>query len=745
MLKMAIDDANLLRRCVRFGCFVFAAGLLVGLTAVPTGAQNCPPQPPLASQNSYDPNAWANWVNNCAPAQAVQQQTIGLGTFEAAAPPYQGIFWNPLLVPCVLTGPTGGFDRQCKFPPPAVQINSYNVQYEIAIRDNPGNSGLQIVLTVPTLHGSKDYPGSLDPTGTLATVAFHPDTIGTQVLKFMRGGVKLASYQINTTLQPQLGAFVVPYLPVAVIYQPPGSGSTAKYTTGQSIGTTLCWGASTTSGVIRTEDASAFFLNKTDLVKGIADAATAAGGIPGVPAYVGAIGSVLNGLDSLHHTQTTTTNSETQGQTLCKGAEISISVGHETETAHGDLYLLLKDALFAYVVVLKDPASGLTVPTNGVPTVIVTLVYSVPAPAVYMEDLQRDYPAAVVEQFHALDLQLNPGLLQRLTSSQTGSVSSGVRGGKSRLRLKPLTTVSPQYCSTDSTAIVMWDDAFYTSSDVSLATTTTVTTNVTGYLAAIYGQAGQSTQSVTLSTDQSNWKKYNQGSEISLLCPEIYPPYREWWMDIYLDTVFGTLLAVPGQKYESTNPEFAGTASDQNGTPMRHSMVVLKIGGKTYRVLSDANGKFAFRTPSLPKGQGALVVGNRTFPITYNGTPLTNLSLGPSKGVGTGTLGQPGKTEGTHPSPAKACCPITAVDVRTGLVTAKETATGKSFQFKVTDEKMLKTLKVGQGIYANFKTQKVSVDGVKSCCPIVSLGKLPAAEELNPGQGVGTQKAVPGR
>jgi hypothetical protein len=202
--------------------------------------------------------------------------------------------------------------------------------------------------------------------------------------------------------------------------------------------------------------------------------------------------------------------------------------------------------------------------------------------------------------------------------------------------------------------------------------------------------------------------------------------------------VFGTLLAIPGDKSETTNTPFAGTAPP-------NSVITLKIGGKTYRVLTDANGKFAFRTRSLPKGQGSLVVGNKTFPITYNGTPQTNLNLSLSKGAGPGSLGKPGTAEGARPAPAKACCEIISVDARTGLVTAKETATGKSFQFKVADAKMLKTLKVGQGIFANFKTQKVSVDGVKPCCPIVSLGKLPAAEELNPGQGLGTQKAIPGR
>lgn len=67
----------------------------------------------------------------------------------------------------------------------------------------------------------------------------------------------------------------------------------------------------------------------------------------------------------------------------------------------------------------------------------------------------------------------------------------------------------------------------------------------------------------------------------------------------------------------------------------------------------------------------------------------------------------------------EVCCPITAIDPRTGVVTAREVKTGRKFQFKVTDAALLKSLKVGQKIDADFTTQKVSVDGTAQCCDIV--------------------------
>jgi len=70
---------------------------------------------------------------------------------------------------------------------------------------------------------------------------------------------------------------------------------------------------------------------------------------------------------------------------------------------------------------------------------------------------------------------------------------------------------------------------------------------------------------------------------------------------------------------------------------------------------------------------------------------------------------------------AEPCCNITGVDYRTGLVTARNTATGQTFQFKVSNASLLRTLRVGQGVYADFGTKEVSVDGAAPCCGMVNL------------------------
>lgn len=77
--------------------------------------------------------------------------------------------------------------------------------------------------------------------------------------------------------------------------------------------------------------------------------------------------------------------------------------------------------------------------------------------------------------------------------------------------------------------------------------------------------------------------------------------------------------------------------------------------------------------------------------------------------------------------PASPCCGIVSIDAATGLVTARVTATGYTFEFKVTNPRTLTSLRVGQGVFANFGGKQVSLDGRSACCSITSGPSAPAA------------------
>jgi hypothetical protein len=88
------------------------------------------------------------------------------------------------------------------------------------------------------------------------------------------------------------------------------------------------------------------------------------------------------------------------------------------------------------------------------------------------------------------------------------------------------------------------------------------------------------------------------------------------------------------------------------------------------------------------------------------------------------------------PNPAVPCCNITAIYTSTGVVTAKENATSRTFEFRVTNAALLKSLKVGQGVYANFRAKQVSLDGKTACCQITSGPSAP--KPMAPANGSGT-------
>lgn len=73
-----------------------------------------------------------------------------------------------------------------------------------------------------------------------------------------------------------------------------------------------------------------------------------------------------------------------------------------------------------------------------------------------------------------------------------------------------------------------------------------------------------------------------------------------------------------------------------------------------------------------------------------------------------------------------ACCSITAIQATTGVVSAKVTTSGQVFQFTVTTPRTLAALRIGQGVFANFTTRRVSLDGRSTCCAITSGPTAPA-------------------
>ena len=82
-----------------------------------------------------------------------------------------------------------------------------------------------------------------------------------------------------------------------------------------------------------------------------------------------------------------------------------------------------------------------------------------------------------------------------------------------------------------------------------------------------------------------------------------------------------------------------------------------------------------------------------------------------------GTGGPAAGVQGPAPVPPP-CCAVTAIDVRGGVVTARETATGRTFQFRA-PQNLLPQIRPGQKVWADNRTLVVSVEGAPNCCKLV--------------------------
>ena len=91
-------------------------------------------------------------------------------------------------------------------------------------------------------------------------------------------------------------------------------------------------------------------------------------------------------------------------------------------------------------------------------------------------------------------------------------------------------------------------------------------------------------------------------------------------------------------------------------------------------------------------------------------------------------------------SAAPACCAVTNI-TKSGEITARETNGEHTFQFQVTNPALLRALRVGSPVYANFDTKQVSLDGKKPCCTILNIST--AAKQPAPGETSSAPKNKP--
>ena len=67
------------------------------------------------------------------------------------------------------------------------------------------------------------------------------------------------------------------------------------------------------------------------------------------------------------------------------------------------------------------------------------------------------------------------------------------------------------------------------------------------------------------------------------------------------------------------------------------------------------------------------------------------------------------------------CCEIVDIDYRRAEVTARDFTRDRFFLFRINNRALIRTLRVGDPVYPNYRTGRVSLDlkGGQNCCRIV--------------------------
>ena len=76
-------------------------------------------------------------------------------------------------------------------------------------------------------------------------------------------------------------------------------------------------------------------------------------------------------------------------------------------------------------------------------------------------------------------------------------------------------------------------------------------------------------------------------------------------------------------------------------------------------------------------------------------------------------------------SAATPCCSVTAIDTKSGIVTAKDTATRETIEFRLGDAAQIKYIKIGDPVSTDPQTREVTVHSFQPVSGILIKKPMP--------------------
>src|SRR3989442_10761587 len=449
--------------------------LLFGVAALPSGVAS---RPAGAQQNwpgaALIENA-AQQINSVAPP-VMTEQVIDIGAYDGATKQFSFRLedYYPPNLPHNKRADEGGPVQTWHRP----NIASYNVVYRFAIRNTP--SGFSITVTLPLGNGSTvDQQATINAAHTEATVRFNPHSFGFQRVRIHRT-VQDTVVELMPHLREQLGAFVVPYMLVAIVYEPPGSGSTSKYDQTKTQNTVMSWSATRSSGIVETIDPG-----KMDSMFVQAMAAGANAIVPGA----GTVLPIIAGLGE--QTSVTKTTSSTVGTSHSTGVSIAVDLGYNTVLhqypGNGDLFIVLHDVLFVYLAM------------NGSVS-LTPMAYAGPPDYLTAGEMKQKLPPPIAQTFLAMDPHFSN---EQKPSARAAKPEIAVLVTRRPARQPLLVLFTPSElvaCKHTGSPDLTFTQADFQTSGTSATESETEVTHSTGLMASIMGGGGDALVATSYTT-----------------------------------------------------------------------------------------------------------------------------------------------------------------------------------------------------------------------------------------------------
>ncbi len=405
------------------------------------------------------------------------------------------------------------------------------------------------------------------------------------------------------------GAFVVPALPVTVIYEPPQFGrdtNRAVYTTTRSIGTTITMSFSRESS--NTTAGTPHFAGVVDLIGQMRTAATglsALGSIPSPAApYLQAAAAALSAVAGALGSAQAQVNT---GSTVARDSTLQVMASRKdrygTNAAlgpgRGDLVVFKRAVKLVWLA-------------NGGPPVLAVLdasheeVISVGFLRSYATTGWNGLSPVTVRALLALDPFVAAGPhallpLSRFDCNQFGNL--GLNATARGLAVSHTVVQSDRQATTSFTTRTEQDSP-----------------GLLSFLSLGVTEAANYRTNVTQSISSSTAVSSSVTASVDL-----YIPATEYHsVDVCYDRIFGTFAL----EEATIGPELlAGFALDAAGRPLPGQFVKLLVAGKTFWARTDAQGRYAFRAANIKPGAGLLQMGKVSKAIQLTGTPLRNVEL----------------------------------------------------------------------------------------------------------------------